>query len=153
MKRREKGERSSSVTPIKPAVKLGREMGGCEALPGRTTVPGGGARVRPISRQPHVALIVETSSAYGRQILQGIARYLRAHQAWSVFLEQRALTTQVPSWLHDWKGDGVIVRNLDGELAEMLERSHVPVVDLMDRGGDSTFPVIRSNDEAIGRLG
>ncbi len=47
----------------------------------------------------------------------------------------------------------MIVRNLDGELAEMLARSHVPVVDLMDRGGESTFPVIRSNDEAIGRLG
>ncbi len=96
---------------------------------------------------------METSSAYGRLILQGIARYLRAHQAWSVFLEQRALTTQPPSWLESWRGDGVIVRNLEGPLAQSLISSGVPVVDLMDRGGESAFPVIRSNDEAIGRLG
>lgn len=113
----------------------------------------GVGRSRAVSGQPHVALIVETSSAYGRQILKGIARYLRAHQTWSVFLEQRALTTRTPRWLETWRGGGVIARSLDDRLSEVLRQAGIPVVNLVDRGGESAFPVIRSDDEAIGRLG
>jgi LacI family transcriptional regulator len=40
-----------------------------------------------MSRRPHVALIVETSTMSGRRILQGIGRYLRTHRPWSVFVE------------------------------------------------------------------
>jgi LacI family transcriptional regulator len=105
-----------------------------------------------MTRRPHVALIVETSSAYGRRVLRGITAYVRSHQPWSIFLEQRALTTRPPGWLEGWKGDGIISRATDRRLAEALVRSRIPVVDLTDRHGDAGFPQIRSDDEAIGRL-
>jgi LacI family transcriptional regulator len=57
-----------------------------------------------MKRRPHVALIVETSSAYGRLVLRGITRYVRSHHPWSIFLEQRALTTRPPGWLRGWRG-------------------------------------------------
>ena len=49
-----------------------------------------------MTKRPHVALIVETSIDYGRQILRGVTRYLRSHQTWHVFLEQRELWTAPP---------------------------------------------------------
>jgi LacI family transcriptional regulator len=106
-----------------------------------------------MKRRPHVALIVETSSAYGRLVLKGITRYVRTHHPWSIFLEQRALTTKPPGWLEGWRGDGIISRATDRRLAETLARSRVRVVDLTDRHGEAGFPLIRSDDDAIGRLG
>ena len=63
-----------------------------------------------MARRRRVALIVETSSAYGRRILKGVRRYVHTHQSWSIFLEQRSLTSRPPQWLEDWDGDGIISR-------------------------------------------
>jgi hypothetical protein len=31
---------------------------------------------------PHVALIIETSGVYGRQLIEGINQYLQEHRPW-----------------------------------------------------------------------
>ena len=100
-----------------------------------------------------VALIVETSSAYGRRILRGIRRYVHTHQSWSIFLEHRSLTTHPPQWLDGWGGDGIISRSTTEGLAKATARSHVPIVDLTDRFGSFGPPQVWSDDRAIGRLG
>lgn len=105
-----------------------------------------------MTRTPHVALIVETSIHYGRQILRGITRYLRSHQAWSVFLEQRELWTEPPPWLVKWRGDGVICRKTTPELAAMLAKAGVPLVDLNDRCGAVGAVKIESDQPAIGAM-
>jgi LacI family transcriptional regulator len=105
-----------------------------------------------MARRPHVALIVETSIVYGRQILRGITRYLRAHQPWSVFLEQRELFASPPKWLKDWRGDGIICRPTNHLIAERLGKARVPVVDLGDVREGVGLPRIASDDGAIGRL-
>lgn len=99
-----------------------------------------------------VALIVETSSAYGRDLLSGIVRYMRMHDEWSVFLEQRDLWKQPPSWLNDWQGDGIISRATTSGLVEAIERTGVPLVEVTDRKGDLGLPQVRSDDQAIGRM-
>src|SRR5687767_6902930 len=60
--------------------------------------------------RPRVALIVETSLAPGREILMGIARYVREHAPWGTFLEPRSLEDEVPAWLATWDGQGIIAR-------------------------------------------
>ena len=100
--------------------------------------------------RPHVALIVETSIHYGRQVLQGITRYVRSHQPWSCFLEQRELWASPPAWLKGWNGSGVICRKTTPELARMLARAHVPVVDLSDIHASFGVPRIESDHQAIG---
>ena len=70
--------------------------------------------------QPHVALIVETSLAPGREILLGIARYLRAFGPWSTFLEPRSLEESVPAWLASWRGHGVIARVQNLQIAQAV---------------------------------
>ena len=101
----------------------------------------------------NVALIVETSAVYGRQILSGIARYLKTHAAWSVFLDERELWTPPPDWLSHWRGDGVICRSTTSEWARVFRYHHLPVVDLNDQHIDLGLPRVGSDMRAIGRLG
>ncbi|NNJ27383.1 XylR family transcriptional regulator [Alienimonas chondri] len=93
-----------------------------------------------------VALLVETSSGYGRDVLAGITRFMRMHDDWSVFLEQRDLTRTPPAWLSKWDGDGVISRATSPELAS----AGLPLVEITDREEGRAH--VRSDDGAIGRL-
>jgi LacI family transcriptional regulator len=106
-----------------------------------------------MARIPRVALIVEMSGIYGRQILQGIARYIRSHKPWSIFLEQRELRAPPPPWLlrHQW--DGIICRSTDWALARKLLRRKIPAVDLNDLYGGLGLSRICSDMRAIGKLG
>lgn len=100
-----------------------------------------------------VALIIETSSIYGRDLLSGIVRYMRMHDQWSVFLEQRDLWKQPPTWLNDWQGDGIISRATTPKLLEAVAETGVPFVEVTDRRGEVEMPQVRSDDAAIGRMG
>ncbi|MEM9825446.1 MAG: DNA-binding transcriptional regulator [Planctomycetota bacterium] len=99
-----------------------------------------------------VALIIETSSVYGRDLLSGVVRYMRIHDQWSVFLAQRDLWTRAPSWLHDWKGDGILSRATTPELIDAIGRTGVPMVEMTDRVEESVLPQVRSDDSAIGQV-
>lgn len=101
----------------------------------------------------NVALLVETSSVYGRELLAGIVQYMRMHNQWSVFLEQRDLWQQPPTWLSSWRGDGVISRATTTKLLEALAKTGVPLVDVTDRHNAAQRPQVRSDDEVIGRMG
>ncbi len=108
---------------------------------------------KPFPARPHVALIVETAVVYGREILRGIARYLRNEEPWSIYLEERELGAPPPDWLADWKGDGIICRPLTPPLARILAKRRIPVVDLNDLHHGLGFPHIGSDMRAIGVLG
>ena len=101
---------------------------------------------------PHVALIVETSSAYGRDLLSGVARFVRENGPWTVYLEPRSLNDPPPAWLEGWDGRGIISRASYPEFARLVRRLGIPTVDLNDQLPDGSLPSIRSDDEAIGRL-
>jgi LacI family transcriptional regulator len=103
-------------------------------------------------RRRNVALIVETSGVYGREILKGVARYRNTHEPWSVFLEEHELNTPPPEWLLDWEGDGVICRSTTPALAEGLRARGLAAVDLNDRYGDLGLPRVISDMAAIGRI-
>lgn len=100
--------------------------------------------------RPRVALIVETSTAYGRRILDGISRYLAANQPWSIFVEERELNSAPPDWLTSWDGDGIICRPMTPELAANLKRLKIHVVDLNDRYGYLGFPQVGSDMVQLG---
>ena len=100
----------------------------------------------------HVALVIETSSVYGRKLLSGVVRYMRMHGDWSVFLEQRDLWQQPPSWLDTWHGDGIISRATTPRLLATIEKTRVPLVDVTDRFAPSGLHQVRSDDATIGRI-
>lgn len=85
-------------------------------------VPASGAP-RPAAATKHVALLIETSRSYGRDILRGIHRWTHEYEPWSLFLELRALDSTVPRWLKSWKGDGIIARTASPEMAKTIAAS------------------------------
>lgn len=105
-----------------------------------------------IPHRPRVAIIVETSVVYGREIHEGIAAYVRAHRPWSVFVEQRELGAMPPRWLTRREWDGILSRPTTRPLTRAFRRMRVPVVDLNDLHSDLGLPRVRSDNQAIGRL-
>jgi LacI family transcriptional regulator len=101
---------------------------------------------------PRVALLVESSRSYGRELLMGIARYLRIHGHWSVEFEESEPWVKVPEWFDRWKWDGVIARVQTPAIARAVGALGVPVVDLSGCLPDSPFPTIRSDETTVGRM-
>jgi LacI family transcriptional regulator len=106
-----------------------------------------------MSNRRRVALIVEMSGVYGRRILEGIAKYQRTHQLWSVFLEQRELRAPPPPWLLHRPWDGIICRSTTPALARAFLRRGIPAVDMNDLHGNLGLPRVGSDMAAIGRMG
>lgn len=109
---------------------------------------------RRISRAdpPHIALIIETSTSFGRRLIRGVAQYARENGPWSVYLEQRSIYDPAPPWLKTWEGDGVISKAAYPELAKIVVDTRIPTVDLNEQVLGLGLPVIYNDNEAIGQL-
>jgi LacI family transcriptional regulator len=101
---------------------------------------------------PRVALLIESSRSYGRELLMGIAKYVRIHGPWSVEFQEGDPGEHFPKWFGRWKWDGIIARVSTPAMAEVIRRTGVPVVDLSGSLPEAGFPRIRSDEQAVGRL-
>jgi LacI family transcriptional regulator len=99
-----------------------------------------------------VALLVETSLAPGRDILRGIARYVREHGPWALYHEPRSLTDKLPRWLRTWRGDGIIARVQTREIADAVKATGLPAVDVLGVERDARLPLVHVDDTLISRL-
>jgi LacI family transcriptional regulator len=106
----------------------------------------------PPRKPPHVALLVETSLASGRDILRGIARFARECGPWSLYHAPRGLDESAPDWLRRWKGDGILARVTSPELARLLRSTRLPVVDVLGKVAGTPFPLVHVDNAAIGRM-
>jgi LacI family transcriptional regulator len=104
------------------------------------------------SGRPRVALLIESSRAFGRGLLFGVAQYVREHGPWSIFLQERSLGDLSPRWLRNWEGDGIIARVENRPTAEAIRRLGLPAVDLRCVLPDLEFPSARPDDGGIARL-
>lgn len=102
--------------------------------------------------RPHVLLLVETSLAFGRHVLDGIGRYLVENPSWSVQLDMRELLAQPPAWLSKWDGDGMITRGTTPALARSIRKWGIPTVNLTDVYGEQGLPAVLNDHGAIGRM-
>ena len=100
----------------------------------------------------HVALLLETSLASGRDILRGIARYVREHEPWALYHEPHGLEKSVPRWLKHWKGDGIIARIHSRRMAQELAATGIPVVDVLGLVPNLRFPLVHVDNSAIGHM-
>lgn len=105
-----------------------------------------------MTHRPCVALMIETAGAYGRHLLQGIARYLRMHRSWSLFLERREIDSAPPKWLESWRGQGVLSRWSNPSVVSLLVETGAAIVDLSGRRDTFGVPRVRCDDQVIGRL-
>jgi len=99
-----------------------------------------------------VALLIETSRAYGVGLLRGVAAYSRAHGPWTISHDERTLGDAAPGWLEEWEGDGIIARIENESLVAELQRIGVPIVDLRGRFEVPGVPIIDTENLSTARL-
>lgn len=105
-----------------------------------------------MKRRRSVALLIETSNAYARGLLEGVIHYMRSHDTWSVYLPEQQRTARPPTWLGKWRGDGIIARIETEEMADLVSRKKVPTVDVSAARHVPNIPWVETDDAEISRL-
>lgn len=105
-----------------------------------------------VARRRQVALLIETSNAYGRGLLQGVVHYIREHQPWSFYLMEQGRGDDPPPWLENWKGDGIIARIETPRIARAVVKAGVPAIDVSAARLVPALPWVETDDEQIARL-
>lgn len=100
--------------------------------------------------RPRVALLIESSRAYGRGLLRGISKYVREHECWAISFEEWSWTQA--AWLADWEGEGIIARIETRAVAKAVCRMGIPVVDLRGSVPGLALPLLDTDDQAVAAL-
>ena len=94
-----------------------------------------------------VTLLIETSRAFGRDLLTGIVRYSKLHGPWSFYREPRGLKSAIPH-LEKWEADGIIMRNTP--ISKKLLDFNLPVITVLHyQKKDSTVPTVQTDSDGI----
>ncbi|HMO64066.1 MAG TPA: DNA-binding transcriptional regulator, partial [Verrucomicrobiota bacterium] len=99
-----------------------------------------------------VALIVETSNAYARELLHGVRAWMGGHGSWSVYLAEHGRGDAPPPWLEGWRGHGILARIETPAIARAVVASGLPVVDLSAARLVPDVPWFETDDRAIARV-
>ncbi len=99
-----------------------------------------------------VALLVDTSTDFGRRLIRGIASYAQQRSQWDLWIEPRG--QQAPGRLpRGWRGDGVVARVASREIARYLARVPATVVNISAaRVPEAKFPTVKCDLHAAARL-
>lgn len=111
--------------------------------------PGG-----PVRRAPkRVAVLVDTSTSWGRGVLEGIHSFCRENQSWEIFVEPRGQLERL-RLPRGWRGDGVIARVSNSQMAEELRSSRLPVVNVsgIKLSASDSFPRVTTDLYASGSM-
>ncbi len=106
------------------------------------------ARRKPEAR-PVIALLVETSNAFSRELLHGVRDWMRAHGSWAIHLSEQGRGNQPPPWLKRWSGDGIIARIENETIASAVRACGVPTVNVSASGLAPEYPAVISDSAAI----
>src|SRR5438105_2581651 len=74
-----------------------------------------------------VALLVETSRGYGRDVLRGVVRYARLHGPWAFYVTPGDFKQALPQ-MEMWGGTGIIARVETPQVAEAILETGLPVI-------------------------
>ena len=113
---------------------------------------------KPTSRRPRagsartVALLVETSNRYTRELLRGVRDYARDAGGWVVHLSEQGRGDGPPPWLRSWTGDGIIARIENAETAAAVRSKKLPVVNVSASGLAEHYPTIISDSAGVAKL-
>jgi LacI family transcriptional regulator len=105
-----------------------------------------------MKQRPAVALLIETSNAYARGVLEGILAFVRQRTAWSIHLTEQGRGDRPPAWLARWKGDGIIARIETRAIASAVKKKRLPLVDVSAARYVPNAPWVETDDAEIARL-
>jgi LacI family transcriptional regulator len=99
-----------------------------------------------------VALLIETSNHFARELLHGIRAYTREHEPWAIRFEEHKRGDAPPVWLKRWRGNGVIARLETARIARGILAMRLPVVNVSAARPVPGFPSVKTDDQAIAVL-
>ncbi|MCA9214312.1 MAG: XylR family transcriptional regulator [Planctomycetales bacterium] len=105
-----------------------------------------------LKQRRRVMLLIETSNAYARGLLDGIAAWETEHQQWSIYLPEQERGSPPPDWLNRWDGDGIIARIETADIAKAIEQKGIPTVDVSAARHLPNLPWVETNDAMIAEL-
>src|SRR5581483_10319936 len=94
------------------------------------------------SKSFHVALLIESSRAYGRGLMTGVAKYVRDAGPWIISRQEQKLDDAPPLWLKHWRGDGIISRMNNPQALRLLKKFRAPIVQLHDVPPETEMPSV-----------
>lgn len=102
---------------------------------------------------PHVAVLVDTATGWGRRLIEGVLSYVRMTARWRVWIDAhgRDDPLRLPP---GWSGDGVIARINNETMAYHLQRAGVPVVNVssIELDGVHDFPRVTQDTAATAHI-
>ena len=104
------------------------------------------------SSPKHIAVLIETSSAYGRGLIRGIAEYVQRQTTWALRLEETGPIKLVPAWMRIWRGNGIIARIETPGIARSLLAKNVPLVNVSGRTSPPDVPHVDLDNGAVCRM-
>ncbi|TWT80307.1 Xylose operon regulatory protein [Planctomycetes bacterium CA13] len=103
-----------------------------------------------MAKPRNILLLIETSKAFGRKLLQGIARYMSEGNCdWAVYVEERGKRERLPSWVNHFDVDGVIAHSSSGAVVDALRQLDVPMIETDMCGMDRNVPIVYSDEDAL----
>lgn len=100
-------------------------------------------------QSPRVAVMVDTSSEWGRRLVKGVVSYAIKHGPWQLWVDPRG-QLGLPQ---NWQGDGIIAPLETQADARRLLEHHCPIINVSAENFDSLgIPSITSNVNSIARV-
>jgi LacI family transcriptional regulator len=106
----------------------------------------------PAAARRNIAVVVETSNAYGRRLLAGIYDHVCDRDHWYTFLPEHGRGLPPLEELAAWGGDGIIARIETDEIARVVERLGLPTVDTSAARLLPRLPYVETDDSRIAGL-
>lgn len=107
---------------------------------------------------PRVALLIETSRSFGREVLQGIIQYTRLYTPWHLYHLPGDMSQTLPDMAR-WGGNGIIARIPNAKIEKEILETGLPTVGitLSDKqrapgGPCSHFCEVRADSHAAGKM-
>ncbi|HEV2970824.1 MAG TPA: DNA-binding transcriptional regulator [Pirellulales bacterium] len=102
----------------------------------------------PMKTQLRVVLLIESSRAFGRGLLAGIAAYSMTHGPWTFYHEERSIDDPIPRGLRAWTPDGCIGR-IWPTLEKQVRQLGVPSVNVLYENTLAGIPNMAPNDTLV----
>ncbi|TWT65155.1 AraC family transcriptional regulator [Allorhodopirellula solitaria] len=101
--------------------------------------------------RPRIALIVEASRVYGRELLRGTALFARTQVDWALLHQEMTLDSDLPDWIKSVRPCGVIAR-VDTHTIEPLRELGVPIVDVRCNRKFDGVPQVETDNEMVAQM-
>jgi LacI family transcriptional regulator len=98
-------------------------------------------------------LILESAVAPRRRMLEGVARYIKEHEDWGLYLKPLQADHHLQDWLDKWDGDGVITVGKGSAAGRVAVPKGISLVYVGGQKRSGHMPLVIADSFSIGATG